>query len=321
MRPEDTPSQRTVMSPLTPEMLRPLDPRCRTVQFCGALSDNDYRTLGEWLEQYPDVCLRAFSFNDDSIQDLEFLRFFPTLQQFQADALYDSLVSFEGLGYLPETARYIGLEQTRKKISLMPLARFTGLRKLYLEGQTKDIDVVSGLTNLRHLALRSIRLPDLSLLQPLSKLKALELKIGGTNNLQLLPTVGELEYLEIWLVRGLSDLSPISELRHLKYLFLQSLKQVTRLPDLSKLPELESVWLETMKGLTDLSPLLTAPALRRLALVSMAHLQPEDVGILKDQPTLEELRAGLGSTKKNDAVRRLVRLPDAESLWAKPEYS
>ncbi|MCZ9880475.1 leucine-rich repeat domain-containing protein [Arthrobacter sp. B2a2-09] len=314
----DYPLIRDVESPLTGDMLRPLDPRCRVVQFRRALTETDYRVLAEWIAQYPSVSLRAYSSSDGSIRDLDFLRFFPNLDKFSADALYHSLESIEGLGYLPSSATMIGLGQTKKKLSLKPLGRFTSLQRLYLEGQTKDIDTISGLRTLRSITLRSITLPDLSILQPLAQLRALDLKLGGTRDLALLPTIGRLDYLELWMVRGLSDLSPVAELKHLRYLFLQSLKQVTQLPDLTRLSKLETVWLETMKGLTDLSPLLTAPSLRRVAVFDMAHLQPEDVGVLAGHRRLEQLRVGLGSNRKNDAARKLVPLPAGEG-WEKPE--
>lgn len=188
---------------------------------------------------------------------------------------------------------------------------------MYVEGQTKNIDVIAGLTSLTSLTLRSITLPDLSLLLPLTGLRALDLKLGGTRDLSLLPSVGQLEYLELWLVRGLHDLSAVADVTTLRHLFLQALKQVTALPDLSRLTRLDTVHLETMKGITDLVPLLTAPALRQLALVDMGHLQPADVASLARHPSLRFLIAGLNSEKKNRAVRELVPLP-ADEDWSRP---
>jgi hypothetical protein len=80
-------------------------------------------------------------------------------------------------------------------------------------GQSKNLDVVSGLTLLEELTLRSITLPDLSLLLPLPRLLSLELKLGGAKDLSLLPRIGQLRYLELWLVKGLSDLSGHLETR------------------------------------------------------------------------------------------------------------
>lgn len=167
------------------------------MQFSQALTESDVRTLSDWIGQDPSVTLRACGSYDGSIRDLDFLRFFPSLHNFSGDALHHSLESSEGLGYLPASATLLVLGQTKKKLSLKPLAGFTGLCRLYLEGQSKDIDAFSNLTSLRNLTLRSITLPDLTVLQPLTQLWALDLKLGGTRDLTLLPTIGQLDYLEL----------------------------------------------------------------------------------------------------------------------------
>jgi hypothetical protein len=309
------PTIREVGSPLTRRMLRPLDPRCEIVQFRAPLTEDEHRRLADWLVAYPAVTLRAFG----SVPDLDFLRFHTQLRKFSADALYDALESFDGLRHLGPDLHSLVLGSTRRRLSLQPLSGLTGLQRLYLESHTKDLDVVAGLTSLTSLTLRSITLPDLSLLLPLTGLRALDLKLGGTRDLSLLPSVGRLEYLELWLVRGLHDLRPVTDVTTLRHLFLQALKQVTALPDLSRLRGLDTVYLETMKGLTDLTPLLTAPALRRVALVDMGHLQPADVAVLARHPSLRYLNAGLGSDRKNRAVRELVPLP-ADGDWKRPAF-
>ena len=202
-------------SPLTADMLRPLDSRCRTVQFSSALSDADYKLLAQWLQQYPSVALRAYGSYDGSVKDLDFLRFFPSVTRFSADSLFHSLISIEGLRYLPPTASAIGIGRTKIRLSLAPLEHFTGLRRLHLEGQTKDIEAVSSLVHMQSLTLRSITLPGLSILLPLINLRALALKLGGTRKLGLLPEIGRLEYVEIWMIRALDDLSPIARLQNL----------------------------------------------------------------------------------------------------------
>jgi hypothetical protein len=83
---------------------------------------------------------------------------------------------------------------------------------------------------------------------------------------------------------------------------------VVELPPLHDARSLEVATLEHMRGLNDLSPLRDAPALRRLALIEMQHLQPEDVAVLAGHPTLTRLDVGLGSDRKNLAVRDAVRI-------------
>lgn len=308
---------REVESPLTKEMLRPLDPRCEVVQFGHPLSDADFQALSDWLRDYPTVTLRAFG--DGTGTDLDFLRFFPTLRAFQADFSYRTLVSLDGLNHLPADLRYLGLGQTMKRLSLAPLARFTALKRLYLEGQTKDIHVIARLRTLTSLTLRSITLPDLSLLLPLTRLRALDLKLGGTRDLTLLPKVGALQYLELWNIRRLDDISSIADVTTtLEHLYLRALGRVTELPSFGNCTHLTRLHLETMKGLTDLAPLLTAPALTQLTIADMPQLQPADVAVLAAHPTLQQLSAGLGSRRKNDELARLLALPPVHDAARHP---
>lgn len=297
---------RGVRSPLTAEMLAPLEPECEVVQFSSRLTDHDFQALAELLQTRPDVALRAYGSYDGSITDLEFLCYFPTLRRFSADALFHSLTNLDGLRHLPEDLESLTIGQTKKQLPLDGLGRFTELRKLYLEGQKKGIEVITQLRTLEDLTLRSITLPDLSLLVPLERLWSLDLKLGGTKNLDLLPQIGRLRYLELWLVRGLADLEVVSQLTDLEVLFLQALKQVTQLPDLSACAQLRHVHLETMKGLTGLQPLVDAPALKSVGAYDLPQLQPEAFECLTRSVTLVQVRAGLGSTKKNTAVKDLL---------------
>jgi hypothetical protein len=296
-------------------LLRRPDARVRLVQFRQPLTDRDYRRLAGWLEDHPSIDLRAWG----HVPDLDFLRFFPKLLRFSADTFYESPESFAGLRHLRPDLHSLTLGSTDKRLSLSPLEHFTGLRRLFLQKHTKDIDVLSRLTSLRSLTLREITLSDLSVLLPLPELRALDLKLGGTRDLSLLPQIGQLEYVELWMIRGLDDLTPLAEVATLRSVHLEALKQVTALPaDLSRLTRLDTIYIETMKGLADLTPLLTAPVLRRVALVNMTHLEPAQVGVLRDHPSLRCLIAGLGSNRKNRAVRELVPLPGSEDWDPEP---
>ncbi|WP_156171742.1 hypothetical protein [Demequina rhizosphaerae] len=306
-----------VASPVSWTDLRLIGSGVQIVQFQSALTKRDYRRLAEALRRHPEVRLRAYGSYDGSITNLDFLEHFPELRRFSADALYHSLTNIEGLRFLPDDVESLTIGQTKKRLSVAPLHRFKNLTHLYLEGQTKDIDVISELQTLQSLTLRSITLPGLSMLHPLHNLRALDLKLGGTKDLSELPNVGRLEYLELWMVKGLSDLSPVADLASLDYLFLQSLRQVDTLPPMNRLTALTRVWLETMKGLTDLSPLRDAPQLRQLALIEMPHLAPDAVKPLIGHPTLTTLRAGLGSKRKNDAVAELLPLA-SDGDWREP---
>jgi hypothetical protein len=301
--------RRQVASPLTEEMLRPSPTGKGVVQFDRLLTDGDFERLSEWMARYPEMMLRAYGSYDGSIRDLEFLRFFPTLRRFDADALDSRIQSLDGLRHLPEDLEELAIGDTKPRQDLAILGRFRQLRSLWVEGHTKHIEVVGELTALEKLSLRSVTIPDLSVMLPLRSLQALEIKLGGTTDLRLLPRIGEVRYLELWLIRSLDDIAPIGQMASLRSVFLQALKRVDRLPDFTRAPNLRRVHLMQMKGLRDLRPLATAPSLKELLLIEMPQLQVDDLRPLLGLPRLRAITLGLGSTRKNDAAKALLDLP------------
>jgi len=301
------PRIRGLQSPLTSEQLRPLDPRCEVVQFSTPLSDPEHSRVAKFMRDYPNVTLRAYGFYSIPC-DLRFLRHFGSLRRFRVDVT--GLEDLSGLEYLSPDLEYFGFGLTVKKThSLAFLERFSRLKSLFIEGHHKDIDVLAKLTTLEDVILRSITLPDLSLLTPMTQLRSLNLKLGGTRDISLLPEVGRLRYFEAWLVRGLSDLSAVAEVPTLQFLFLQALKQVESLPSFATLPVLRRVVLDTMKGLTDLQPVADAPVLEELAVYAMPQLTPEAFAPFVGHPTLKQSNIGLGSVRRNAAVQEILGLP------------
>lgn len=302
---------REVSSPLTEDMLAPLPPECRRIQFSRDLRDNEYIALAQLLEDHPNVTLRAYGGQNNTLRDLEFLRWFPRLRRFAADLL--DVNGIAGLRHLPEDLELLHLGQTRRPISLEPLRQFPGLRRLFLEHHTKDLSAIMQLTKLQSLTLRSITLRDLQLLRPLARLRALDLKLGATHDLTLLPHVGRLEYVELWSVRGLDDLSAISGVETLETLFLQALPRVAALPDMSRLDRLRRIHLESMKGVNDLTPLLTAKALEQVVLLDLPRLSPDHFRPLTRHPSLREATVGLSSRTRTRDAEAVLALP--ASTW------
>jgi hypothetical protein len=304
------PTLREVCSPLIPEDLAPLVPEHTAVQISSRLTDDDFRQLAEFMADYPDVRLRVYGGYDGSIKDLDFLRFFPKLRRFSVDAIYE-LPSLDGIGLLSDELEDLLIGWTRsKRFSLRNLARFRRLRTLYLEGQQKDFAAIGELEALEDLTLRSITIPDLSSLVPLRRLTSLDIKLGGTHDLALLPRIGRLTYVELWRIRGVEDVSPLAEIETLEQFFLQTLKRVTALPSFARSPNLRTVALDTMRGITDLTPVADAPKLELLRLIEMCQLEPEALRPFIGHPTLRDGTWGLCSDRKNIAAWDLLPIGD-----------
>lgn len=301
------PDIRQLSSPLTAEQLRPLDARCRVVQFDEPLTDAELRRVASFVVDYPGITLRVYGHR--TYASLDFLDHFQRVRNLQLDIF--ELQDASGLRFLGKDLRYFGFGATRKKHSIAALSALTRIQDLWLEGHTKDFGVVSELRSLQRLSLRSIRLPNLDQLRPLRLLEKIELKLGGSTDLTALPAIGRLRRFEAWLVRGLSDLEPIGFVPTLRTLFLQALKGVTALPSMSRMTELTRVHLETMKSLSDLAPLAAAPVLEQLLLIDMRHLGPDSLRPLLGHRTLRGVTIGLGSKRRNEAARAVLQLPDA----------
>jgi hypothetical protein len=314
---DNYPFIREVHSPITEEQLRPLDPRCGVVQFSSRLTEDDFIRLSRFLEPYPNIPLRIYGHYDEE-PDLSFLHYFPSLKRFQAD-LY-GLKDLNGLNFLPDDLKVLGLGQTKRRLSLKPLARFKKLTDLYLDGHTKDLSVISELRNLVYLSLRSISLPGLAPLIPLQHLRSLSLKLGGTKDLSLLPKLSRLRHLELWRVKGLIDLTSVGNLTQLRSLFLQDLKQVARLPSFIQLSDLHRCHIQNLKGVHDLCPIAAAKNLRELIVLSMRHIPVAGFDCFRNHPTLQAASIGLGSLRRNAEVAELLALPNVSRIILIREY-
>jgi len=87
--------------------------------------------------------------------------------------------------------------------------------------------------------------------------------------------------------------------------FLQALRNVLVIPDLSRLVKLRRLSLENMKAL-DVAVLSSAPTLTEFIHVSANNMQPQQFERLCKISTLERVRVGFGSKKKNQEFEQMM---------------
>lgn len=297
------------------------------LQCSAPVSDSVWCAINEqFCPLRPDVVLRAYG-HYSSDCDLSFVRLLPNVRRFAADCLQrasnveaigqmqglESLslgiyeaTDFGVLERLSPTLTSLSLGATRsKRPRLAPIARFRSLQVLYLEGQSKDIEVVGELPELADLTLRSITTPDLGYLRRLSKLWSLDMKLGGIRSFAGIEGKECIRYLEMWQVRDLRDVGIVGDLPGLQNLFLQSLPHVAAFPGLSRSRALRRISVENLKGLRDFTALASAPALEEFRLVDGRQQTPQMLLPVLNNPRVRAVEAHFGNEAKNDEFTRL----------------
>ena len=305
------------------------NPKLKTLQCSEPVDMETWGLLNEeFFPQCPDVELRVFGFYG-LVCDLSFTASMTNVRRFSADCLHQAvgiksvaamehletlgvgiydLRDYAFLNDVAPTLKGLFLGGTEsKRPDLSPLSRFCGLEAVSLDGHQKNIEVLSGLTELRDVRLRSIRTAGLDYLRPLEKMWSLDIVLGGIQDLSALESMGGIKYLELCMVRGLLDLEVISSLTGLESLSLQALSHVSALPPLNNLHRLRRISLDTMKGLKDVAILEYAPALEEFIHVCARNFEPKDFLPVLRNKTLREALVGFGSDKKNARFAALMQ--------------
>ncbi|WP_229480029.1 hypothetical protein [Mycolicibacterium mageritense] len=271
---------RNVASPLTSEMLAPLPPASPGVAIDEPLTDGDYQTVAEFLTAYPDKKLYVSQlqtpewssrpFVEHPITDLEFLRFFPSLQRFACNLFY--LESLDGLQHLNACVR-LRIFKNPARLSAAPIGELTELDYLMLDGQVRDLGTLEALPNLSTLSLGYARkLPGLGFLP--ASLRTFYMNRGSITDISALADT-HLEKLSFFKVGALCDLRPISQVTSLRQLQLYHLPEVSDLPDMSALNNLTDLIIDDLKNLSDTRPVLTAPNLTNLSVTNLPSIDPQ----------------------------------------------
>jgi hypothetical protein len=298
------------------------------IQFSEPVKLETLELLNEiFFSARPDVELRVYGFYT-KICNLSFVKKMTNVIKFSADCLMDVInedaicemkqlkeLSFDvfeqkDFSFMENVTAnleslYIGATRS-KSPDIKFIANFSSLKKIYIEGQTKNIDQIYKLVELEDVTLRSVTIKSLDCLIPLKKMRSLDIKLGGITNFKAIENNPLISYLELWHVRGLSDLSFVSTLTGLNHLFLQSLPHVKKIPTLTMLMGLKRITIEQMKGLTDFTAVEFAPALEEFYHYVAMNTEPSDYLPVLRNRSLKYIGVGFSSTKKHKEFEELA---------------
>lgn len=313
-------------------------PELRHLQTPGPADPSTWDLLNErFFPRRPEVELRVYGFYGVSC-DLSFLPRVSNLRRFSVDCCMDatglehlaalprleslrvsvhSLRSFDFLGGIsPGNLVELSLGPAKsKRLSLEPVGRFDGLRRLELYGHTRDLQVVAGLPGLERLSLRSTGAADVGFLPTISGLRDLALVGVRCGDAGILSPLVRLKSLFLAQLKELSDLSPLSTLPALERLSLASLPLVKALPGCSgskaagaAWPSLRFIELRSMKGLTRIVAPGDMPSLEFYAHWDARQFEPADFGPLLKHPRLREIFVKFAGRLQDKAFQQMCRM-------------
>ncbi|HET7420394.1 MAG TPA: hypothetical protein VFL27_08435 [Candidatus Dormibacteraeota bacterium] len=120
----------------------------------------------------------------------------------------------------------------------------------------------------------------------LPKLEWLDYRGGSGDTADVVRGCSGLRFLWINQVRGLHDLTALSDLRSLELLVLYGLPQVKAIPSLSRAANLRRAEIGSMKGLAGLGGLLDAPHLEELVLMNRVSVADGDASRVAAHPSI-----------------------------------
>jgi hypothetical protein len=174
----------------------------------------------------------------------------------------------------------------KKRPSTIEACKLRSNRVLRLNHVKLIDEDIEWLIATERLTLWNVKVP-VGLLAPLENLWWLDIRGGSGTDLAIAKGAEKLQYLAVNQVRGMCDLSVISEMTAVRYLDLYGLPNVTELPLCSGLAKLEHARLGQMRGLVSLDGLLQAPHLRELELVRKVIINGTDVSDIINHPAIE----------------------------------
>ena len=131
---------------------------------------------------------------------------------------------------------------------------------------------------------------SVGLLARVEKLWWLDIRGGSATDLAVAKGADKLQYLAVNQVRGMCDLSIVSQMTTLRYLSLYGLSKVTELPSCAEVTNLEHAKIGQMCELRSLHGLLQAPNLRELQLAKKIGISETDVAEIIGHANIKAFR-------------------------------
>ncbi|MBR2086295.1 MAG: hypothetical protein IJ906_04025 [Oscillospiraceae bacterium] len=168
------------------------------------------------------------------------------------------------------------------------LSGMTNLKTLGLNDcryGVKHPEALSALTSLEYFSAVDSKLDSVEPLQPLVRMRVLDLRANKIADLSPLTGMTELETLMLH-NNLLAGIEPVTELKHLKCLTIGN-NDIIDIAPVAELPELEYLSVYLCANLSDIKPLLQSKTLKKLDIRSTKVTDTEVIGKMRDLEKLD----------------------------------
>jgi hypothetical protein len=161
-----------------------------------------------------------------AFKNLDCLEYLPNMKSITVDFFKNNEISKINKWLTLESIGIVG-----DKISIKEIVQQKELKRLFVGGKLKDIEVIGQMKSLRSLSFSQMTLKSLDFLVGLNKLEELNFMLGGTKNLEALPKIPNIKKMNFTYVRQLliPDLMPLNQMKNLQELEFDTLPHLTDL--------------------------------------------------------------------------------------------
>ena len=241
-----------------------------TLQFTENRPISFWQLLNESvLAVNPNIGVRLYGNVGKGWRDLSFLEHLHNITILKIDELYLPTNALEFLKKIDNLIEF-SLGATLNTVSLKPLEKFSELRKLFLEGEKTNLNVIAGLPNINTLLLADFRCVDFNILSGLKKIEKLHLISIDELNLELL-NLPSIKLLAMQNISKITRYDNLNALEGLVRLILEDLDMVN-FPNISKCEKLGRISIDSLERLINIENIKNIPNLEELVMCNVVNV-------------------------------------------------
>lgn len=243
------------------------------VQLGGTpLTKEEVKELNKYFEENPEKPFRLYWFEEDN-NDFTFLKGLKNIKKLHIN--YSTLQDLDFLSYFPDLEE-LEIDEIRGSFDISPISRLSSLKVLNLDlrntKKTADLTYINGLANLEQLYLTG-KFKKKSLQLNFDKLKVF-CPYSGFEDLASLAVLENLEFLKLY-DHKISSLQGIETITSLKKILINNIKIENQdiLSPIFLLPQLNALSISYTKGITDFTFIKNKSHLKSLYLWLLNSLE------------------------------------------------